>query len=142
MKKRTITTFAVLLSLLLSFYTNVPVLAGQARASQCLSSYSASATAEGVTITIDYLAFATSLADEVGAYKIVIQQKSGSSWSNVQTYESSNMKELLGYDSVFKDGEVTYNGKTGNQYRAIVTIYAKIGSVSDSRIVTTNTVSL
>lgn len=140
MKKRAFAIFIIFV-LSLMYTTNVSASDNQTRASQYLSSYSASlATEEEGIISISFLVFATSVADKVGASKIVIQQKSSSSWSNVQTYDSDNMNDLLGYNCLFKDGKVTYSGVSGYQYRAIVTIYAEIGSGSDSRIVTTNTV--
>lgn len=142
MKSRLVASLIIALSFFLSIYTNAYASVEQTRASGYLSSYSASVEVEGEgSISVSYLVFATSVADEVGAEKIVIQRKDGLFWNTVKTYESTTMSESLGYKCLFKDGKVTYHGSSGYQYRAIVTVYAKIGSGSDSRIVTTSTVS-
>jgi hypothetical protein len=38
-------------------------------------------------------------------------------------------------------GCVTYNGMSGSEHRAVVTVYAKIGSGSDSKTMTTGSVT-
>jgi hypothetical protein len=111
------------------------------RSSQYLSSYSAwvGATGSG-NIKIHFDIRATSLADSVGAYKIIVQAKSGSNWTNAQTYWGSSTSGMLGSNCLLHLGDVTYSGTPGVEYRAIVTAYSKIGSGSDSSDVTTSSV--
>jgi hypothetical protein len=128
--------------LLLSAAASVPASAGVLRASPCLSSYDAWATASGGgNVQIDFDVNAVSLADKVGVSQIVVQKKVGSSWTNVHTYSSATTISLLASNLISHCGDVTYAGTSGQQYRAVVTVYAKIGSISDSKTVTTNTVT-
>ncbi|MDR1156845.1 MAG: hypothetical protein LBK75_00850 [Oscillospiraceae bacterium] len=141
MKKHIIGTTALTMALVLSLITSIPASAAQLRASQYLSSYSAFASASGGRITVEYSVFATGIADEVGASQIVIQRKNGSTWTSVKTFNRSSYPALIDEDCLFYLNTVTYDGTSGQQYRAVVTIYAKIGSGSSSYNYTTNTVT-
>jgi hypothetical protein len=139
MKKHAINVIAV--AMLLSLTMSISASAGVLRASQYLSSYSVWTTATGSGhIKVDFDVSATGMADSVGVTKIVLQRKSGSSWTNVYTFNSSSTSGMLGSNRLFHCGDVTYNGTSGSEYRAVVTVYSKIGSGSDSREVTTNSV--
>jgi hypothetical protein len=133
---------AVSVVMFVSALITVPASAGVLRASLCLDSYSAWATATGGgNVQIDFDVSAVSLADKVGVTQIIIQRKSGSTWTNASTYSSTTTPNLLASNALFHCDDVTYGGTSGQQYRAIVTVYAKIGSDSDSKSVTTNTVT-
>ena len=111
--------------------------------SDLIHNYTASIESSNNNIlTIKYLIFAKGKADEIGASKIIIQQKSGTSWTNVKIYTSNNTSNLIAYNSIIKDGNLTYNGGKGNEYRAVVTLYVKSGNIIDTRIVTTSKVIL
>ncbi|MDR1158498.1 MAG: hypothetical protein LBK75_09405 [Oscillospiraceae bacterium] len=81
------------------------------------------------------------MADEVGATQIVIQRKDGSVWTGIKTFSRSSYPDLIDEDCLFYSNSVTYDGTSGQQYRAVVTMYAKIGSGSSSYNYTTNTVT-
>lgn len=80
--------------------------------------------------------------DEIGVSKIVIQEKYGTSWSNVKTFSSSTYSSLMTENDIAHSGEVTYNGKDGYMYRAKVTFYAEDSSGSDERTVITDSVTV
>jgi hypothetical protein len=137
-----LTTGAVAAVLLLSLVASVHASAGMLRASLYLSSYSAWATAKNNgNVQIDFDVAAKSLADKVGVTQIINQKKNGSSWNDVHTFSSNTTSGMLASNALFNCGDVTYAGTAGGEYRAVVTVYAKIGSGSDSKTVTTNSVT-
>jgi hypothetical protein len=141
MKKLKIGMTAATLLLAISLVMGASAL-GSADASEELSSYSATMYADGggiVTCEIDVSA--TGFADEVGATPIVIQRKSGSVWVTAQTFNSNAYSNLIGEDCLFHIGSVSHSGTPGQQYRAVVTVYARIGNGSASRTINTNTVT-
>jgi hypothetical protein len=128
--------------LLVSVLAAVPASAGVLRASQYLASYSASLSAAGNgQVEIGFNVGAVSVADKVGALTIVVQKKVGSSWSDVQTFNGTVANGMLAANAISNCDEITYNGTSGQQYRAVVTAYAKIGSGSDSKPFTTGEIT-
>jgi hypothetical protein len=142
MKKHVFSTTVLTAVLVLSLIASIPASAAQLRENQYLSNYSAATNANGGGyITVEYAVFATGTADEVGATQIVVQRKNGSAWTSVKTFNRSDYPTLIGTNCSSYIGSVAYQGTSGQQYRAIVTIYAKIGSGSSSCAYTTNTVT-
>jgi hypothetical protein len=140
MKKLVISVVSAIL--LISMSAAIPASAGVLRASLYLDDYSAWAAATGGgQVRIDFDVTAVSLANSVGATQIVVQRKNGSSWTNVQTFNSSSTSGMLASNTLSHCGCVTYSGASGSEYRAVVTVYAKIGSGSDSKTVTTGSVT-
>ena len=77
----------------------------------------------------------------LGAKLIVIQMKEGNSWSTVKTYTGTTSNGMLVRNDGSHTGDIVYQGSSGNQYRAVVTIFGGSSTTNgDSRIVTTNTV--
>lgn len=77
----------------------------------------------------------------LGAKLIVIQMKEGNSWSTVKTYTGTTSNGMLALNMNSYGGTKVYQGSSGNQYRAVVTIFGGSSTTNgDSRIVTTNTV--
>jgi hypothetical protein len=141
MKKRIFSIISAILLLSMVFTTAAS--AGVLRASQYFSSYSVGADANAGTgkVRISFSVVATGTSTKVGASSIVIQRKSGSTWSNVQTYNSTTTTSLMGSNSTAYANSVTYSGTSGYEYRANVTLYVQQSSGSESVSVTTNTVT-
>jgi hypothetical protein len=141
MKKRIFSVISA--TLLFSLIFTTAASAGVLRASQYFSNYSTGADANVGTgkVKINFSVVATGISDNIGASSIVIQRKNGSTWTNVYTYSSSTTTSLLGSSCVSHAGSVTYSGTSGYEYRANVTLFVQQGSGSESKSLTTNTVT-
>lgn len=112
-----------------------------ARASDYFVVYSTNATSpEKGKIAIDFGVFAKRDMQSIGAKKIVIQEKNGSTWTDVATKNGTIYNGLLDSNVDSYSSTYTYAGTSGKTYRAIVTVYAKDALGDDSRTVTTNSV--
>lgn len=77
----------------------------------------------------------------LGAKLIVVEMKDGSSWTPVKTYTGTTSNGMLVLNRFDHGGNIVYQGTSGTQYRAVVTIFGGSSTTNgDSRIVTTNTV--
>lgn len=77
----------------------------------------------------------------VGAKLIVIEMKDGNNWTPVKTYTGTTSNGMLVLNAYDHGGTKVYQGTSGTQYRAVVTIFGGSSTTNgDSRIVTTNTV--
>ena len=77
----------------------------------------------------------------LGAKLIVIEMKDGSDWTPVKTYTGTTSNGMLVLNDASHTSDVVYQGTSGTQYRAVVTIFGGSSTTNgDSRIVTTNTV--
>lgn len=77
----------------------------------------------------------------LGAKLIVVQMNDGGTWKTVKTYTGTTSNGMLALNDVSHSGAKVYQGSSGNQYRAVVTIFGGSStSNGDSRIITTNTV--
>ena len=77
----------------------------------------------------------------LGAKLIVVQMKDAGTWRTVKTYTGTTSNGMLVRNDFTHGGDIVYQGSSGNQYRAVVTIFGGSSTTSgDSRIVTTNTV--
>ena len=111
----------------------------QPRASLYFDSYSATVIPEGGgEITIDMSVEAKKIVTELGFKKVVIQEKSGSSWTDVKTLTSTSYSSFIAKNDAVHAASVSYDGTTGKSYRAKVTVYAKDASGSDTKTVTTS----
>ena len=113
-------------------------LASETRASKTLSRYSAIALSgdnEG-EFKITYDVLASGIADEVGVSSIKIYKSNG---SYVTTITGTTGNGMLRTEASRHSATYTYEGTSGVSYYAEVTVYAKIGSDSDSRTVKTGT---
>ena len=64
-------------------------------ASDYLSKYDGAVTAQGNgVIKISFVVIGTEVIDEIGASKIVVEEKSGSAWIPVKTYNNTRNPEL------------------------------------------------
>lgn len=111
------------------------------RASDYFSIYSTSATSSAKgEVVVDFIIYAKSTMNTIGATKIVIQEKNGTAWEESTTKVGTVYNGLLGSNTDEFSGSYTYSGVSGRTYRAIVTIYAKDAFGSDSRTVVTKSV--
>lgn len=135
MKKR-IMSFVIALVLLAT--SSTVATAVELRSSPTLAIYSAMIT-KGKTagkIIISYDVNANTEAEEVGVSSIEIYKAANDSY--VTTITGSTRNGLITTDSVRHRSSYTYSGTSGVEYYAIVTVYAKINGVSDSKEYTTN----
>ncbi|NLV23088.1 MAG: hypothetical protein GXY49_14100 [Syntrophomonadaceae bacterium] len=112
------------------------------KASDYLTYYWASAyTGTNSSVIIYFDVDATGYMDLVGASYIVIQRNDSGVWKNVAAYLGSTSNGMLAANTYSHVGSFTYNGTSGKQYRALVTVYACDAYGSDSRTVTTNSIT-
>lgn len=73
---------------------------------------------------------AVATMDELGVDYIDIEKSTdGVNWSVVKTYTKEDYPNLIGYNTAYHSGHVTYsNVQAGCQYRAYVKFYAKNSS--------------
>lgn len=111
-------------------------------ASHYLDYYSATAdTGKSGNVIVNFDVNATRVMDSVGASYIVVQEYSNGTWKGVGSYFGSTSNGMLASNTNSTVGSITYTGTSGKQYRALVTVYAGKSAGSDSRTVTTNTVT-
>lgn len=137
MRKR-ILSVGLILTLMLTLCGGM-ALAAEPRASLTLSYYPVGVSKgdnEG-EIDIGYDVLASQKADEVGVSSIKIYKSDG---TYVTTITGTTGNGLIRTNATRHRSIYTYEGTSGVTYYAEVTVYAKIGSNSDSRTVTTPTV--
>lgn len=138
MRKR-ILSLGLILTLMLTLCGGM-ALAAEPRASSTLTYYPVIILAgdnEG-EIKISYDVMANTKADKVGVSSIKIYKSDG---TYVTTITGTTGNGLLRTNASRHSSTYTYEGTSGVTYYAEVTVYAKIGSNSDSRTVTTDTVT-
>ena len=77
------------------------------------------------------------MTEEVGIEEIKIYRSNG---SLVTTIAGTTSNDLINTDVSMHAGSYPYTGTSGTSYYAEVTIFATVGSDSDSRTITTSTV--
>lgn len=110
----------------------------EARASKTLS-YHAVEISEGSSlgeIDITYDVQASKIADKVGVSSIKVYKSDG---SYVTTITGTTRNGLVDTDTNRHRSTYTYQGTSGVSYYFALTVFATIGSDSDSRTVTTDT---
>ena len=106
----------------------------QPRASLYFDKYSAEVKSKGGgDITITMSVTTKKNASELGFTKVIVQEKSGSSWTDVATYTNS---EFIIKNALAHSASVSYSGTEGKSYRAKVTVYAKDANGSDTKTFT------
>ena len=149
MKNKTIRLIGLLCSLILlasaslSAYAAVP---SEEEISPHASAYLTAYTAWAVRSSSNqvYVYYDVTGAGTVGclgAKLIVIEMKDGNKWTAVKTYTGTTSNGMLVLNDSAHMSDVVYQGTSGTQYRAVVTIFGGSSTTNgDSRIVTTNTV--
>lgn len=133
MKKFLSRSLAVFLLFVFSCSLCIPASAS-IYASEYLNRYSGSITAQGDgEIKISFSVVAMKKLDELGASEIVVEKKSGNSWTELETYTSSDYPELSTTNALYYSNYVFYQGVPGTEYRAKITVFGN----TDSRTFTT-----
>lgn len=141
MKKNYAKSIVLLLIICISFAVDQTARAtdlssNSIQSSAYINSYSAQiTTGSGGRILVDGIVTGTNIMDTIGVKTLVIQKYQSGSWVNAITWSN-----LYDYNSVSSTFTSTYYGTVGTTYRAVITFYAALGSGSDSRIMTTNSV--
>lgn len=89
-------------------------------------------------LRINYTVNANSTANSVGVSLIKIYKSNG---TLVATITGTTSNGLIATSSFMHAGQYTYSATSGTSYYAKVTVFATIGSITDSRVVTTATVT-
>ena len=87
-------------------------------------------------ITIRYSVQAKTPMIELGASKVVVQEKSGSTWTDKKTFKKSTTSSMVGSNKAVFSKDLSYSGTEGKDYRAIVTFYAKDSNGSATKTYT------
>lgn len=137
MKKKTIAIFfAVLLITSISGFA-------AARASEYFSCTAVYATAlDDGEVLIEYDIDPTHTMLECGAKIVYIfEEQSDGDFEVVFSYHMDDYPEMIQHNTIIGDGEVTYQGTPGLQYYALVGVYAKDSSGSETIYFYTNVVT-
>ena len=106
-------------------------------ASTYFSSYSAEIIPNGSgEITIRYSVKAKKTMPELGASKVVVQEKSGSTWTDKKTFSKSTTPSMVASNKPIFTKDLKYSGTEGKEYRAVITFYAKDSNGSDTKVYT------
>ena len=136
MKKR-----ILFLGLAMTFALSLCCIAGAAetRASTTLGLYSASSSkgSNAGEIKITYNVQTSKRANEVGVSSIKIYTSDD---IYVTTITGSTSNGLIATNTMRHNSMYTYKGTSGISYYAVVTVFATVGSDTDSRVVETATV--
>ena len=121
MKKKTIAIFFAILLI-----TSISGFAA-ARASEYFSCTAVYATAlDDGEVLIEYDIDPTHRMLECGARAVwVYEQQSNGDSEEVFEYLMEDYPDMIQYDSIIGDGQVTYPGTPGKKYYALVALYAK-----------------
>ena len=80
----------------------------------------------GTQFDVWHEVIALGIMDELGAYRIRIQESTdGSSWTTVYTFTSDEVPSMVEQDSHVHVGSVSYTGISGRYYRAKITMFAE-----------------
>jgi len=90
----------------------------------------------GGEIAINCAVTGASTMDTIGVETLNIQKYSSGTWITVKSYNS-----LYEYDSMQASVSATYTGAIGSQYRVVATFYVANSNGSDSRIMTTSSIT-
>lgn len=118
---------------------------GGVRSSLYLDSYRAWLTPKNngaISVNIDVQAVGD--MDDIGATEVAIYESSdgGATWSFDTSYLSSLYPDLLQHDTYwYYEAPITYIGRPGNKYFAIITIYAGDSTGYDTREYQTTTIT-
>ena len=135
-------TLMMTLAFTLSCFFSISAYAAQNNTTEpYASTYFANYSAEIIPgndgeIIIRYSVQAKTTMTELGASKVVVQEKSGSTWTNKKTFNKSTTPSMVGSNRAVFSKDLSYSGTEGKEYRAVVTFYAKDSSGSDTKTYT------
>lgn len=130
--------FSVAMVFILSIGCDIAY-AAEARASKTLAHYTVlvSEGDDSGEIDITYDVQASKIADKAGVSSIKVYKSDD---SYVTTIRGTTRNGLIGTDTNRHRSTYTYQGVSGESYYFVLTVFATVGSDSDSRTVTTNTI--
>ena len=112
------------------------------RASNYISYKGGGITATGSgNMRISFNVIATGMMDELGAYSVNIYNDDDV-WQEVFYYTDPGCSDMMTTNDYSWDGEVYWEGVSGERYYAVITFYAKNSSGDDYRSYTTSTVTV
>lgn len=125
MKSKRLTIVVLIFVCLLAVYPSA--FAIENRASDRIASYTGSLSKDSAgVLTVNFTTWANNTMDQVGSNKIAIQWQVGSRWITEYTFTPENTPPLLGSNSAFHSGIVSYVPYHPNsKYRAVIDYYAK-----------------
>ena len=105
--------------------------------SQYISSYSTvfSPGANGL-IELSCSVIGTGIMSKLGVKTVKLQKYVSGTWTDAKTWS-----DYYNYDDIHASFYIEYQGSVGSQYRAVITYYAENQNGSDSRTVTTGSVT-
>lgn len=101
-----------------------------ARASNYLMSYGGSVSKSGSTVTIGFYVTGAGTMDDIGALSITVYKEDGT-W--VKTFQHDTTSGMLGHNTYFKSGTVSFTGDANTTYKANVGVYAGKNGGGDNR---------
>lgn len=123
----------------------IPAAAVDSRSSLYLSRYSAWLTPKtGAKVNVSIDVQAVDYMDSVGATKVemYVSSDGGSTWDRDGTYLSALVEGMLVHnDYMYFDTPISHQGISGYKYYAVVTVYARDSTGSDSKTYVTPTVT-
>lgn len=125
MKRRSVRVFSSILACVLLM--SCMFSSAFARASDYFAyTFVNAAAVGGGRVTFEFDVNTTHTMDEVGASRIIVwERQSDGTYDNVKTYTRYNTSGLIEKDATCAYAAVTYQGKSGTDYYATVTFYAK-----------------
>lgn len=148
MNKRMTRIVSLILAFLICMAFGVSAVAEDAenqsitRASDYLNYYSVYVLARsGGKVIIEFEVDGVESMDSVGVSRLVIQEKKDGKWTSLPTIWGSISNGLTSESTTIHSGNYTHEGTAGVEYRAIATVYAEKDGGSDSRTITTNSVT-
>ena len=142
MKKNIIRTFVIVMIISITSATLLTANAADLKSDGIQASLYISTCSSQITtgtsgkIYVDCSVNGTGIMDTIGVQTLVIQKYQSGAWVDAISWNS-----LYNYIAASCSVSATYNGSVGTQYRAVITFYAALGSGSDSRIMTTSSVT-
>lgn len=130
----------VAIAILFAMMISTVAFAADARASAYISSKGGGITATGNgNMRIVFSVTATGMMDELGASSIHIYNDDDDLEDSIY-YTDPGCSDMMTTDDYSWDGEVTWEGVSGERYYAVIMFYAKDSSGDDYRGYTTSTV--
>lgn len=127
----------ICLVILLSLSTTA--FAAEIRASEYISAYSADATkTRDGNFAVSYRVNGTKKMDAIGVSRLEVQWYNGSRWITEAVYTSADVPEFQATNKSYLSGKFTHTPENSGSYRAVVTVFAKDGNGSDTRVITTD----
>ena len=128
-----------LLTIILVVAMILPLTAGattvQPRASAYFSEYEAYISAVGNgKVQVRFSANGTGYMDELGLMRITLKESTNNStWTTVKTFTQSGTPSLMGYNTDYHSGYVTYQGVAGRYYKAYVCFWSGDNGSGENR---------